>query len=326
MDGKEEKMRVQFIEPFFCKNQTLSILNELFGEVEVGEEPDFVFFSNPYSTEIMSYTCPRIFVTGENIVPDFNVVDYAVGFQYMNFEDRYVRVPLYCFFEDEYQKALKKHLNPIDPRKKEFCNFVYSNGRDAMKERDNFFYELSKYKKVDSGGRHLNNIGQPVDSKLDFQSKYKFTIAFENAKASGYTTEKIIHAFASGTIPIYYGNPEIGKEFNKNAFINCHEYDSFEKVIERVREIDENDEQYLEMMSTPIFTNVEEKTKPLQEYSDFLNHICSQKIDESKRRCDDCWGARLQRERRDYNLFIKARDGQNLKGRMIRYFLKRANK
>ena len=39
---------------------------------------------------------------------------------------------------------------------------MYSNNINSDPVRDLFFRQLSKYRKVDSGGRHLNNIGGPV--------------------------------------------------------------------------------------------------------------------------------------------------------------------
>ena len=64
------------------------------------------------------------------------------------------------------------------------------------------FEALSWYQQVSSGGRYKNNIGGPVDDKLKFQRKHKFVIAFENTATPGYTTEKIIGAFAAGAVPI----------------------------------------------------------------------------------------------------------------------------
>lgn len=72
------------------------------------------------------------------------------------------------------------------------------------------FEALKKYKKVNSGGRYLNNIGRAVVDKIQFESRHKFSICFENSSYPGYTTEKIIEAFAAKTIPIYWGNPCVG--------------------------------------------------------------------------------------------------------------------
>ena len=66
-----------------------------------------------------------------------------------------------------------------------------------------------QYKHIDSGGKYKNNIGAPVADKLAFLSEGKFNIAFENSSANGYTTEKLIEAFAAGTIPLYWGDESV---------------------------------------------------------------------------------------------------------------------
>ena len=55
-------------------------------------------------------------------------------------------------------------------------------------------------------------------------SQYKFTVAFENNSALGYNTEKLTDPMLAGSIPIYFGNPQIGRHFNTRSFINAHEY------------------------------------------------------------------------------------------------------
>jgi hypothetical protein len=43
---------------------------------------------------------------------------------------------------------------------------------------------------------------------------YMFSVVFENDSYAGYFTEKITDCFARGTIPIYYGDPEICNHFD----------------------------------------------------------------------------------------------------------------
>jgi len=126
------------------------------------------------------------------------------------------------------------------------------------KERIEFFQKLSAYKPVDSGGRFMNNIGGPIapgrQNKAAWMCNYKFNIAFENASYPGYTTEKILEAFVSGAIPIYWGNPLIGLDFNPKAFINCHDFDSFDEVIAFIKEIDQDETLYKNYLREPILT------------------------------------------------------------------------
>jgi hypothetical protein len=89
---------------------------------------------------------------------------------------------------------------------------------------------------------------------LDFINDYKFTIAFENSSNSGYTTEKLVDALGSNSIPIYWGNPNVDLEFNTRAFINCHHYRSFQEAVAEVIAIDNDDERWLSYKRQPPFS------------------------------------------------------------------------
>jgi hypothetical protein len=56
--------------------------------------------------------------------------------------------------------------------------------------------------------------------------QYMFSIAIENSSYRTYFTEKILDCFATGTIPIYWGSPDIGDHFNSDGIISFH--DSFD--------------------------------------------------------------------------------------------------
>jgi hypothetical protein len=60
---------------------------------------------------------------------------------------------------------------------------------------------------------------QPIEYKEDGLKRYMFSIAYENAYYPGYFTEKILDCFATGTVPIYRGDPEISKVFNPDGII-----------------------------------------------------------------------------------------------------------
>lgn len=276
------------------RDTTMKILQDEFEEVQECDDPDFLFYS-VFGNEHLKYDCVRIFWTGENIQPDFNICDYAVGFSHITFEDRYRRIPLYYFYVNDYARARKKHLIAEQEfkNKTKFCNFVYSN-KDASPEREEFFDLLSRYKQVDSGGRYRNNIGEAVQDKYRFQKDYKFSIAFENSSNSGYTTEKILQAFSACTIPIYWGNPNVAMDFNEKAFINCHSYSNFDEVIETVRKIDEDDELLRQYLSEPIGTKEQFPEYSFKEWRDFVIYICKQEPKVAMRRNNVFWGAKYQ--------------------------------
>ena len=306
---------------FDSENNFISNILKKRYEIELSPNPDFVFCSvktkDPYK-----YKCVRIYYTAENLVPDFNIFDYGIGFHYIDFEDRYFRFPLYlvdgfiAYDSDDYSSDLylaqHKHENVelYQALKTDFCAFVYSNA-NAAQCREKFFDELSKYKKVNSGGRYRNNIGEAVKSKLEFQKKHKFVIAFENTSSSGYTTEKIVHAFAAGAIPIYWGNPKIAREFNPKSFINCHEFgltekgepEALKRIVEEIIRLDNDDSAYLEMLKQPAFSNENDVAKKKEGFGQFLNNIFDQPFEEAYRRNRFYWGERYERKQRIGNSF-----------------------
>lgn len=235
------------------KNYFTNILEKYYN-LEYSDDPDYLFYSI-FSQDFLKYDCIRIYVGIENYTPDFNICDYAIGFDHLQFADRYIRHPLYLRYEKNLELALIKHLNleNILEEKTEFCSFVYSNSKKVETPREILFSKLSDYKKVNSGGSVLNNVGGPVEDKLIFEGKHKFSIAFENSSHSGYITEKIIQAFAAKTIPIYFGDPRVREYFDSSAFINCHDFNTLNEVVDKVIEIDKNDDLYLSILKQPIF-------------------------------------------------------------------------
>jgi hypothetical protein len=98
-----------------------------------------------------------------------------------------------------------------------------------------------------------NNLGFRIADKPAFIRDYKFTIAFENSAHPGYTTEKIVEPMWSQSLPIYWGNPLIHLDFNTRSFLSYDDYGSLERLVERVIEVDQNDELYLEYVRQPWF-------------------------------------------------------------------------
>lgn len=222
--------------------------------IEISAQPDFIIYSI-YGNEHTKYNCMKIFYTGENMRPNFKKCDFAFTNDYID-DKRHYRLPLYTLPYDP-ASLIKRNISTdeIMARKTKFCNFVYSNSR--AQKRNEFFHKLSQYKQVDSGGRHLNNIGGPIPigSKLEFIKDYKFTIAFENSEYPGYTTEKLVQAMLPYSIPIYWGNPVIYKDFNTKSFINYYDFANEDELIKRIIEIDQNDELYKQYLLEPYYHN-----------------------------------------------------------------------
>lgn len=169
----------------------------------------------------------------ENVWPNLECCDWAFGMPYGEEvgSDRYCRIDWHGIRPEQLVRDLQSTATrPLPPR---FCNFVFSN---PVGFRESFFLALNRYRHVDAPGKSMNNMPS-FDSdyrdddkwvrKRKFLSQYKFTIAFENDSSCGYNTEKLTDAMLAGSIPIYLGNPEVGRHFNARSFINAHEYFPF---------------------------------------------------------------------------------------------------
>ena len=256
-------------------NYFFNLLKEEF-DVEISNNPDYLFFS-VFGNQHQSYKCTKIFYTGENIAPPLGHYQWSFSFEYSD-DPRNYRLPHYLLYDGYYELVRDKVIEESMANRK-FCNFVASNGN--CQERNQFVQQLSKYKKVDSGGRWMNNIGYAVDDKLKFQSEYKFSIAFENnayrPQHPGYTTEKIMQPMTVNSIPVYWGNPLIGKEFNTKSFINFYDFGYTGNMIEYIIELDNNNEKYLEMLKTPWFiNNIIPDNNKIENIKSFLYKIFNQ--------------------------------------------------
>ena len=221
----------------------------------------------------------------ENQIPDFNIADYAVGQAHISFLDRYLRIPYLAklkksrFNNTKFNLMRKYALN--HPRKK-FCSAVISNNKSFTKFRLNFIKLLSKYKKVDMGGRYNNNVGN-IKNKVLFLSKYKFSIAMENSEGDGYLSEKIIDSFASGTIPIYYGDYLLDEYINQNSYILIRGEKDLNEKINFIKKIDKDDNLYKKILKEKVFIETKLLEKIDKQRFEFLIHIFMQDKDKAKR-------------------------------------------
>jgi glycosyltransferase involved in cell wall biosynthesis len=255
------KIKIDFCNFWKGFNKTNNVFFDLLSldfDIEISENPDILFYSvfdenGLYSNSDMNlehkkYRCKKIFYSGEPIGPNYTECDYSMSFDWIN-SDRHFRLPLYSIWGDSYYRLENKKIDEnLWDRK--FCNFVVSNPLCSV--RNDFFLKLNRYKKVDSGGRYLNNIGNNgIEDKLKFQSQYKFSLTFENTEYLGYTSEKITNSMIANSIPIYWGNPLIEMDFNKKSFINYYDFKNENELIEYIIHLDNNREEYLNKIREP---------------------------------------------------------------------------
>lgn len=279
----------------FDKNENMftQILSKKY-EVEVtSNDPDFVICSPLGEVyEYIKFDCPRIMYTGEFLSADFSAIDYFIGYDDISFGDRSFRFPLFLYndnngiyansgalTEDEAYSELKK--------KDLFCNYIFGHDT-AIGKREEILYELMKYKRVECAGKHKNNMPDNqvynIRNKKELMRKCKFTNCAESVCYPGFTSEKIGDAYLCRTIPIYYGDPNVGKCFNTETFVNCIEFPDIESAVKRVIEIDNNDEMFVHMLSTYRYLEENYEETMYHRLEEYLWNIFDQTREQAYRR------------------------------------------
>jgi hypothetical protein len=122
---------------------------------------------------------------------------------------------------------------------------------NAYNGRERFMRKLMSYVGVDSyGGCMKNKFSHPsrhMRGNVQLYAKYKFVISIENSNCEDYVTEKLVHAVASGSIPIVAGKdnrPNYLKFMPKNSYINIYDYKTVEELAKRIKEIAASKQEY----------------------------------------------------------------------------------
>jgi hypothetical protein len=105
--------------------------------------------------------------------------------------------------------------------KSKLVSMISSNKNMAMGHAIRLLWVEQLKDKLDLYGRGFNEI----ESKEEGLCDYMFSVAIENGQYETYFTEKILDCFATGTIPVYLGAPDIAKYFNAEGILDISEFD-----------------------------------------------------------------------------------------------------
>ena len=109
---------------------------------------------------------------------------------------------------------------------------------------------LSKISPVDIYG---NVAKRPLrGSKLDLFKQYRFALCFENSIFPGYYTEKPVHAWAGGCVPLYFSDRFADRDFNPAAIVNRIEFATLDEFRQHVARLDASQDAQAEIMSRPL--------------------------------------------------------------------------
>lgn len=114
-------------------------------------------------------------------------------------------IPNACPWIQDRQIHPKHKLVSMIASQKQMC--------DGHKYRVMWLNKLQN--QIDTYGRNHN----PIVRKEYGLNDYYFSVAIENDNYPSIFCEKITDCFATGTIPIFWGSPDIGEFFNENGII-----------------------------------------------------------------------------------------------------------
>lgn len=78
------------------------------------------------------------------------------------------------------------------------------------------------------------------DDKFAVVKRYRFSLIFDNAYLGGMVHEKMTDCLYSGSVPIYWGAPDVSDIFPANCFIDFRKFDcNFERLDKYLRAMDE---------------------------------------------------------------------------------------
>ena len=78
-------------------------------------------------------------------------------------------------------------------------------------------------------------------SKARTLGQYKFAICFENSVLKGWITEKIFDCFFAGTVPVYWGAPDIATRIPRDCFIDMRDFRDYSELRKFLKSLSDRD-------------------------------------------------------------------------------------
>lgn len=190
---------------------------------------------------------PYLYWSGEPYIPCKNNDDnnglYIITTYIFNHDSIYIPYCLYSpylYLSRKYPNKNRKYSiaycssNKIPIREDIFNVFVWRMGIEQCHSlgKNCGSYPNTK-RKVDGNWENIKLIEK--------YSEYRFVLAMENNDIDGYVTEKIINAFYSGAIPIYWGNKKVLDYFNPKAFIYVNNFPTLSHCVHYVDSLKQED-------------------------------------------------------------------------------------
>ena len=198
----------------------------------------------------------HVWFTGENVRPPASEWDGYFSFDLDPMGGRNAYLPLWWHHVDlvpaarsPFTTANMSIENLMATRNLRMpSEFVCAFISNPHPQRLRAIQQLQKHGRVDVYGPWS---GRRAPDKAALASRYKFVLAFENDLFPGYVTEKPIEAWASGSVPLWWGVDPAGY-LNPAAMMNAADHYNLEAFASQVAHIARDGDAWSEMASRPI--------------------------------------------------------------------------
>lgn len=203
---------------------------------------------------------------------------------------RFKKIIKWAYGKYIYKDSLDKYLqeNELQNKRLEFVEFfgsrsilnqgqfkLYGNGWDSL---DNL--PKTWETRLSDIIKKLNP--KPIDDKIEAISNCKFNLCIENLRYKGYITEKIIHSFVAGTIPVYLGAPDIEKYIPKNCFIDVRDFANLDELFKYMNNLSPQKAQEYIANGQEFLYSAEGQKYTFRGYAQFLTKLIKEE------NCKEC--------------------------------------
>jgi len=214
---------------------------------------------NSFNLQPNSLAKVNIFFTGENERPPIGPWDAYLSFDTDPLDGKNAYLPLWWFTCTDLDGArvapylgkeitVASMLKPRNSSYKSRPEFCVAFVGKAYPFRLQSLKKISDYKPVDIYGAIAR---KPIKNKILPAMNYKFIFCFENDLYPGYVTEKVIEGWATGAVPLYWGDDPEGY-INPKAVINLKDFSSLDSFLEFVTQVDQSKDLWEKIANEPI--------------------------------------------------------------------------
>ena len=232
-----------------------------FTESKIKKQIDFSKARNVTNQQPYGGARVNIFYSAENHRPPPGAWDAYLTFDTYDFSGRNAYFPLWWLTSTD---LLGENNSPFLGRSLSIKELTSSRSSDlsgrnkfcavfagkAWPFRMHAINELAKIGKVDVFG-DLSR--KKIETKSEIGRDYRFILCFENDIYPGYVTEKLPEAWATGAIPLYWGEDRAG-HFNNSAFLNLNDFDDFHDFLNAVAMLESSEENWTGIAAQPLLS------------------------------------------------------------------------